>query len=79
MSRLYRVVPSLVFGRYVAGDAELTSGDCIAFLDGNSILQGRVEHDSTCGGYFVRCMGSDDQRVPLSEIVFARYVSSGRW
>jgi Domain of unknown function (DUF5348) len=75
MSMMFAVKPSPTPGRFCVGQWDLTSGDVITFVHNNTVLTGRIEHDSTRGGYFVV---AGETRLPLRELVYARYVGHGR-
>jgi len=60
------------YGRYCIGLHELTAGDTIEFADDDRVVPGRIEHDGL--RYIVVC---GDRRLPLVEIVQARYVGRG--
>jgi len=60
------------YGRFSIGQYELTSGDVIEFADGGRVLSGRIEHDGL--RYIVVC---GNRRLPLAELVTARYVGRG--
>ena len=63
-------------GRYSVGGYEITSGDIIEYDNGNGTSQqARVEFVYRLDGYGVK-HGND--YLPLSELLKARYVGSGR-
>ncbi len=65
-------------GRYCIGQHELTSGDLIEFTDGFTVLPGRIEHDGM--RYMVLTTGREGsaRRLPLGELIEARYMGSSR-
>jgi len=61
-------------GRYSIGNVELTSGDLIEWLNDDMATIGRVEHSDPIG----YCVNAGNDYIPLSELITARYIGSGR-